>query len=105
PDGQFARWHPLPDHAIASLAIGHTLPKTVDPERAEPTPWHLCCRIPLGVLAAQVGPLGPLPGQRWRANFYKCADRCSHPHWASWCPIGPALNFHQPHAFGWVAFA
>jgi len=30
-----------------------------------------------------VGPLGPLTGQVWRGNFFKCAEDNSHPHWAA----------------------
>ena len=47
-----------------------------------------------------VGRLCNLPGQTWRGNFYKCADRSSHPHWASWSPLGEPLNFHTPQFFG-----
>ena len=36
----------------------------------------------------------PCQGQRglvsWRANFYKCADASSHPHWLTWPPVGLA---------------
>ena len=38
-------------------------------------------------------------------NFFKCADDSSHPHWASWAPIGEALNFHQPQYFAPLRFA
>jgi hypothetical protein len=51
------------------------------------------------------GPLRPVRGQRWRANAFKCGDQTSHPHWASWAPIGEALNFHQPGRFGWLELA
>ena len=52
---------------------------------------------------ALLRPAGPVAGQRWRAlatrprcHAFKCGDQTSHPHWASWAPIGEALNFHQP---------
>ena len=98
----FARWRPLPATDLARLAITHSLPVRVDPELPGPITWDLCCRLPLAVLADAVG---PLPDQGWRANFYKCADRSSHPHWASWSPIGEQLNFHRPSTFGHLAFA
>ncbi|MEW6117215.1 MAG: carbohydrate-binding family 9-like protein, partial [Nitrospirota bacterium] len=41
--------------------------------------------------------------REWRANFYKCGDATSHPHWASWAPV-EALNFHLPHCFGTICF-
>ena len=43
-------------------------------------------------------------GERWRANFFKCAENSKHPHWASWSPIGPILKFHQPNRFGELYF-
>ena len=49
-------------------------------------------------------PFGPVAGQRWRGNAFKCGDETSHPHWASWAPIGEALNFHQPRCFGALEF-
>ena len=42
--------------------------------------------------------------RRWRGNAFKCADETSHPHWASWAPIGEALNFHAPGWFGDLDF-
>ncbi|MCD6337129.1 MAG: hypothetical protein J7M01_02720, partial [Candidatus Marinimicrobia bacterium] len=36
-------------------------------------------------------------------NLYKCGDKTSHPHWASWSPIDK-LNFHQPKHFGEFVF-
>jgi hypothetical protein len=51
------------------------------------------------------GEVRPVVGQRWRVNAFKCGDETSHPHWASWAPIGEALNFHQPEYFGWLELA
>lgn len=39
----------------------------------------------------------------WKANFYKCADKSSKPHWSSWNPVSE-LNFHQPNDFGEITF-
>ncbi len=86
------------------VAIHTTLPRYIDPELETPVDWELAFFIPLAVLEAYLGPLGPLPGQEWRANFYKCADRSSHPHWAAWSPVA-ALNFHLPDCFGRLRFA
>jgi hypothetical protein len=43
-------------------------------------------------------------GNLWRANFYKCGDDTSHPHWAAWSPVDE-LNFHLPRCFGRLGFA
>ena len=61
--------------------------------------------IPLEIMENYVGPLRPLKDQTWRANFYKCADHSSHPHWACWSPIAQRLWFHQPQFFGELRFA
>ncbi|MEI8196663.1 MAG: carbohydrate-binding family 9-like protein [Phycisphaerae bacterium] len=69
-----------------------------------PLDWTLAAVIPVSLLERHIGPLGPLAGQRWNANFYKCADHSSHPHWASWSPIGKNLDFHVPRHFGEIRF-
>jgi len=104
PDG-FAKFTKLSREHGRRIGITHSLPAVVMPERQEPTEWHIGCQIPLEVLAAYAGPLGPLAGQAWRGNFFKCADDSSHPHWGSWAPIGEELNFHQPQYFAPLRFA
>jgi hypothetical protein len=104
PDG-FVKFTRLSPDQGRQVRIVHSLPLTVFPEQAGPVVWHLGCQIPLAVLEAYTGPLGPLTGQTWRINFYKCADDCSHPHWGSWAAIGEELNFHQPGCFGRLEFA
>lgn len=40
-----------------------------------------------------------------RANFYKCGDKTSRPHYASWNPINaPSPAFHLPEYFGEIHF-
>lgn len=87
-----------------AVEIHGSLPRRVEPELAAPTTWWIRYRVPLSVFEAYVGPLASLSGQQWRANFYKCADETSHPHWASWLPVGEPLNFHKPECFGPIRF-
>ncbi|MBI5094406.1 MAG: diguanylate cyclase, partial [Candidatus Hydrogenedentes bacterium] len=68
------------------------------------TEWADEYPIPRALFETYVGPLGRIDGQTWRANFYKCGDETSHPHWASWAPIGEELNFHQPQYFAPIHF-
>jgi hypothetical protein len=75
----------------------------VEPEVEGPLTWQLAFFVPVALLERYVGPIGPLAGQEWRANLYKCGDGTSHPHWASWSPVD-ALNFHLPHCFGTLRF-
>jgi len=40
-----------------------------------------------------------------RANFYKCGDELSRPHWISFFPIGSETpSFHRPEFFGLLNF-
>jgi len=84
------------------VTVHSSLPATVEPEIAEPLAWHLEYRIPLGLFERYVGKVD-CDNSVWRANFYKCGDKTSHPHWLSWSPV-KALNFHLPECFGELAF-
>jgi hypothetical protein len=101
--GGFRQFIRLPERQGREVAIFHSLPSVVEPEVSESVEWILEFSLPLSLLESYVGPLGPLDGQRWRANFYKCADDCSHPHWAAWSPVSD-LNFHMPQCFGTICF-
>jgi hypothetical protein len=93
----------LSDADARSVLARSSLPAIVEPELGSPVVWQLAFFIPLPVLELYLGALGPLAGQSWRANLYKCADKTSHPHWASWAPLD-ARNFHLPHCFGTLEF-
>lgn len=93
----------LPAEDGRRVRIYHSLPGTVTPEITEPVTWMLEFFIPFALLAQYAGSLGPLPGQEWAANFYKCGDETSHPHWVSWQPLH-SLNFHLPECFGTIRF-
>jgi hypothetical protein len=101
--GGFAAFTKLGEEDGRRVAVRSSLPPVVDPEVPGPVDWDLAFAIPASVLEAYVGPIGPLAGQAWRANLYKCGDRTSHRHWASWSPVD-ALNFHLPHCFGTIVF-
>jgi hypothetical protein len=101
---ELARSTPLSPADLALITIDASMPKFVWPEITDSTKWSIDLHIPLAVMTPYVGPIGALAGQSFRANFFKCADRSSHPHWASWAPIGDELNFHQPRYFGALSF-
>ncbi len=103
PGGSLARAEKLPPELGQMTQTRSTLPPIVEPEITEPVVWTLQFRIPLRTLEHYVGPVGPLPGRTWRANFFKCGDETSHPHWASWAPVDE-LNFHLPRCFGTLVF-
>lgn len=89
---------------LDKVLVRSTMPPVVDPEIAEPTTYFVRLTMPLSVLEAKVSTLAPLAGQTWRANFFKCGDKTSHPHWGAWNPTGEALSFHQPTKFGELIF-
>ena len=95
----------LSAEAAAHIRVFHTMPRHVQEEIAGPTEWRLQLALPVSLLERHAGPIGDLAGQQWRGNLFKCADDTSHPHWASWSPIGEDLNFHRPEYFGTLAFA
>ena len=82
-----------------------SLPKIVTPEIEDSVLWFLSARIPFDLLSSYTTVVRPKPGKTWQANFYKCADNTSHPHWLTWAPVNlPAPDFHYPKAFGTLYF-
>ncbi|HUI32059.1 MAG: carbohydrate-binding family 9-like protein [Dysgonamonadaceae bacterium] len=65
--------------------------------------WTLYAEIPkeaFGFLSDE-----KLSGQTIGANFYKCGDETSEPHFISWNPIGTIKpDFHVPQYFGELTF-
>jgi hypothetical protein len=103
--GGFADYTIINHGLLETVPIKSTLPSVVEPEIDEPTTWSLQYHIPRSFLETFSGPLGDLAGQTWRANFYKCADDTSHPHWATWSPIENELNFHLPQYYAPIRFS
>ena len=87
------------------IEVAHTLPKIIDPEITQPTTWCVEYRLPIDIIEKYANVSRPAPGVIWRANFYKCADRTSHPHWLTWNKVDhPTPNFHLPEHFGHIKF-
>ena len=101
---RFAKWTAVAPDLAATIRVSHSMPERVDPERQDPVDWWVEISWPFRVMAAYCGEVTPVAGRRWRGNACKCGDETSHPHWASWAPIGEALNFHAPQWFGWFDF-
>jgi hypothetical protein len=99
----FINFVKLPPEDGSLVQITTTMPALIDPEISTPVTWVLRFSIPFTLLEKYVGPLGTVTGQEWRANFNKCAENNSHPHWATWNPL-PEQNFHSPDYFGRLIF-
>jgi hypothetical protein len=90
---------------VRRLSVAHTMPAFVEPEMTSPVDWVLAYCLPYNLLAARSSMLHPRPGVEWRANFYKCAEHNSHPHWGCWSPIVAAKpEYHLPEYFGTLEF-
>ena len=92
---------------LEQVQIFHSEHKIVDPEKQQPTTWVIEYRLPFDVLEKYCEFVRPAPGVVWRANFYKCADQTSQPHWLNWSAIdksAEAGGFHTPKFFGTLEF-
>ncbi|MDR0995195.1 MAG: hypothetical protein LBL81_02770 [Tannerella sp.] len=93
---------PLKEEEYALIRRHSSLPKMHIPtEDTGLHAWELSVSIPFGLM--ELDPLR-MPEKIW-ANFYKCADGTSKPHYLSWSPVGtPQPDFHRPEFFGEIYF-
>ncbi len=97
---------PLDPADIREIEIAHTMPRVTDPEIPGPVTWCNEYRIPLNMLRKYSNVTSPAPGVEWRANFYKCAENNSNPHFITWNRVDhPVPDFHRPEFFGKIRFA
>jgi hypothetical protein len=65
--------------------------------------WTLTTAIPAEVFFRHK--IKKLQGMIFRANFYKCGDRLSVPHYLTWNPVGTVKpDYHRPEYFGILKF-
>ena len=95
----------IPESEYRKILIAHSLPAKVDPEIETPVAWTVEYRLPIEILKKYCQVTVPASGVAWRANFYKCGDKTSHPHWLTWSPVDyPTPCFHVPESFGLLKF-
>jgi hypothetical protein len=102
--GTVREFIPLTPEDNIQIKRCHSLPRIVEPEINRQIIWFLGFSIPFAVLEKHTGRTVTAGGDVWRANFYKCGNETSHPHWGSWSPVRE-LNFHRPADFGEIRFA
>jgi hypothetical protein len=96
----------IADDDVDMIMVAHSMPAVIAREIQEPRAWMLEYRLPLSVIGKYAPLTRPRPGAVWRANFTKCADHTSHPHWLTWSAIDrPTPDFHRPEYFGELIFA
>lgn len=103
-DDGFEQYEPIGKELVNRMTIFHSIPEKLKVEIETPLEWYIEYNIPFALFETYLGTLNKGEGRIWRGNFYKCGDHTSHPHWASWAPIGEALDFHQPDFFGVLEF-
>ena len=87
------------------IEIYHSEPKIVEPEKQKPTTWIIEYKVPFDLLEDYCQISRPEAGVKWLANFYKCADMTSQPHWLTWSVVDhPMPQFHMPEFFGTLEF-
>ena len=65
--------------------------------------WEIMIRIPIEVMS--YSDLKSLGGLKAMANFYKCGDETSIPHYVTWNPIKTEEpDYHRPEFFGKIFF-
>jgi len=65
--------------------------------------WTLTVAIPFDVFFHHE--IKDLKGKTFRANFYKCGDNLSVPHYVTWNPVGTKNpDYHRPEFFGTLRF-
>jgi len=65
--------------------------------------WTLTMAIPFKVFFRHE--VKDLKGKTFKANFYKCGDMLSVPHYVTWNPVGtPEPDYHRPEYFGILKF-
>jgi len=65
--------------------------------------WTITLAIPLEAFFHHR--VGSLAGKSFRANFYKCGDKLSNPHFVTWSPVRTGKpDYHRPEYFGILKF-
>ena len=88
---------------IKKIAIESSLGNQPFEEKIGNFEWEMMIRIPLECLAFDQ--VKSLNGQKATANFYKCGDDTSEPHFLTWNAIKTENpDYHRPEFFGKIYF-
>ena len=94
---------PAQDETINKIIIESTLGSKPFEEKTGYFDWTLTAMIPLNCFFEHS--ITNLRGLKGKANFYKCGDGLSKPHYLAWNDIKtPKPDFHTPQYFGEIEF-
>jgi len=72
-------------------------------EKTGDNTWTITIAIPFVVFFRHK--VKDLKGKTFRANFYKCGDKLTVPHYVTWSPVGTKEpDYHRPEYFGMLKF-
>jgi hypothetical protein len=93
-----------PLNILQQIGVTTSLGKTVFEEKSGGFDWELSAFIPVSAFFEH--PIAHLSTCQPKANFYKCGDDLSVPHYLAWQPIDtPQPDFHRPEFFGQLLLA
>jgi hypothetical protein len=88
---------------IKKIRIESSLGNQPFEEKTGDFEWEMTIRIPVECFAFSA--LKSLNGLKSAANFYKCGDGTSEPHYVTWNPIKTENpDYHRPEFFGKILF-
>jgi hypothetical protein len=94
---------PVTPEIAEKIEIKSTLGNQPFAEKSGNFNWEMMIRIPLATF--EFDQLKTVDGVKASANFYKCGDETSDPHFVTWNPIGTENpDYHCPEYFGKVEF-
>lgn len=94
---------PVPDSLISNIRRLGSLGINPFKERKGDLSWTITIAIPNDVFFRHS--LKDLDGKIFRANFYKCGDMLTRPHYLTWNPVRTKNpDYHQPEFFGVLKF-
>ena len=94
---------PVKPSIAEKIEIKSTLGNLPFAEKSGNFDWEMTIRIPIECFTFDK--LETLNGLKATANFYKCGDETSDPHFVTWNPIETENpDYHRPEFFGKVKF-
>lgn len=88
---------------VEKIEINSTLGNQPFAEKSGNFDWEMMIRIPISTFIFDDNKV--FDGINATANFYKCGDETSDPHFVTWNPVGTeSPDYHRPEFFGKLHF-